>query len=264
MVPRLSGGSTLPRLLRHRSAPGPAPDQVLVVDGGSSDGTAGVARTAGWTVFGPAVGGWAAQINRDVAASRSAIASILPTDTPLPDDAVMRGVLAEERTVLAGLAAPLRGPETVRRGTSFHDWIRFWCAPPLFRPHLFWRGTRLPFGDHARFFRRARLLQVGGRDQRLRVMEDAGPYVRFGRTGRIRLVNRAVPTSDRRIVRRGAAASRGIIPTSDRASPDQVQSPDRQGGAPGQRAGPRPVNKGEPVAIQLGTAIGAARAWRGA
>ena len=184
----------------------PPADQVLVVDGGSGDGTVAFARAAGLTVIEPVVHGRAVQINRGVAASQAAIVCIPPADTLLPDDAVavMRRVLADRRTVLAGFTALLCGADTVRRGISFHNRIKTWYAPLLFRPHLFRRGTRLLFGDHALFFRRAQFLAVGGCDERLRVMEDADRCVRLGRIERVRLVNRVVLTSARRVARWGA------------------------------------------------------------
>ncbi len=212
VVPTLNEAAALPRLLRSLRVLHPPPDRVLVVDGGSSDDTVAIARKAGVDVIEPPVRGRAAQINRGVAACEAAIVCILPADTLLPDDAVavMRRVLADRRTVLAGFTALLCGPDTVRWGTSFHNWIKTWYAPLLFRPHLFWRGTRLLFGDHALFFRRVQFLAIGGCDERLRVMEDADLSVRFGRIGRIRLVNRVVLTSDRRVARWGALRANWI------------------------------------------------------
>jgi len=57
-------------------------------------------------------------------------------DTLLPDDAVavMRRVLADPGTALAGFTPLLSGPDQVRWGTSFHNWIKTWYAPLLFRP----------------------------------------------------------------------------------------------------------------------------------
>jgi GT2 family glycosyltransferase len=49
------------------------------------------------------------------------------------------------------------------------------------------------------FFRRADFLSVGGCDETLTVMEDADLCLRLCRRGRIRLVNRVVMTSDRRV-----------------------------------------------------------------
>jgi GT2 family glycosyltransferase len=130
---------------------------------------------------------------------------VLLADTILPDDAltVIRRTLANPQTAFAGFTPLIAGAETVRWGTTFHNWIKTWYAPVIFRPHLFLRGCRLLFGDHAMFFRRADFLAVGGCDETLTVMEDADLCLRLCRRGRIRLVNRVVTTSDRR-VQRGA------------------------------------------------------------
>jgi GT2 family glycosyltransferase len=101
----------------------------------------------------------------------------------------MRRVLADPETALAGFTPLLSGPDQVRWGTSFHNWIKTWYAPLLFRPQLFLRGVRLLFGDHAMFFRRADFLAVGGCDPTLLVMEEADLCIRFHRLGRTRLVN---------------------------------------------------------------------------
>jgi DNA-binding CsgD family transcriptional regulator len=110
---------------------------------------------------------------------------------------------------LAGFTALLSGPDRVRWGTSFHNWIKTWYAPLLFRPLLFLRGVRLLFGDHAMFFRRADFLAVGGCDPTLLVMEEADLCIRFHRLGRTRLVNRVVITSDRRVA---AWGYQGTVP----------------------------------------------------
>ena len=49
------------------------------------------------------------------------------------------------------------------------------------------------------FFRRPDFLAVGSCDPTLNVMEDADLCLRLGRLGRVRLVNRIVLTSDRRV-----------------------------------------------------------------
>ena len=89
-----------------------------------------------------------------------------------------------------GFTPLLCGPDRVHWGTSFHNWIKTWYAPLLFRPLLFLRGLRLLFGDHAMFFRRADFLTVGGCDPTLLVMEEADLCIRFHRLGRTRLVRR--------------------------------------------------------------------------
>ena len=197
----LNEAGSLPRLLRSLAALEPAPAAVLAIDGGSTDGSVGIVRAAGVRLIEHDARGRAAQINRAIAAARTTIVCILPADTLLPDDAVavMRRALADPRIVLGGFTSLLCGPDTVRWGTSFHNWIKTWYAPLLFRPRMFLRGGRLLFGDHAMFFRREQFLSIGGCDERLTLMEDADLCVRFSRIGRTRLVNRVVLTSDRRV-----------------------------------------------------------------
>lgn len=197
----LNEAASLPRLLRSLAALCPPPEEILAVDGGSEDGSAAIARAGGLRVVEHPVRGRAAQINRGVEEVSAPIVLVLHADTILPDDAmaVVGRVLADPGTSLAGFTPLLSGPDTVRWGTSFHNLIKTWYAPLLFRPHLFLRGARLLFGDHAMFFRRADFLAVGGCDATLAVMEDADLCIRFARLGRTRLVNRVVLTSDRRV-----------------------------------------------------------------
>ncbi len=197
---------SLPALLRSLRALDPAPAEIVAVDGGSTDGSIALAEGAGLRVLRDAPRGRAAAINAGVAQSRSAVTCVLHADTQLPADAValMRAALADPAVSLAGFTAVLRGPGGVLWATSFHNWIKTWYAPLLFRPLLFWRGLRLLFGDHAMFFRRADFLAAGGCDEAMLVMEDAELCVRLARLGRVRLLPRVVVTSDRRVAAWGA------------------------------------------------------------
>ena len=201
IIPMLNEAASLPRLIRSTAALHPPPAEIIAVDGGSTDGSVALAEAGGLRVIAFAGPGRPAQINHGVRQATAPLVMVLHADTILPDDAmaVVRATLADRRTALAGFTAVICGRETVRWGTTFHNWIKTWYAPLLFRPQLFLKGGRLLFGDHAMFFRRADFLAVGGCDETLTVMEDADLCLRLVRRGRVRLVNRLVMTSDRRV-----------------------------------------------------------------
>jgi len=205
VIPALNEAAALPRLIRNLRALEPPPAEILLVDGGSEDETAQLAADAGLRVIVHEQRGRAAQINRGVAEANSALVCVLHADTLLPDDAVevIRRTLADPGVALAGFTPLISGDDRVRWITSFHNWAKTWYAPLIMRPHLFASGVRLLFGDHAMFFRRADFLAAGGCDSAMEVMEDADLCIRMARFGRVRLVNRIVLTSDRRIAEWG-------------------------------------------------------------
>ncbi len=200
VIPAWNEAATLPRLARCLAALDPPPAEIMLVDGGSGDGTLEVAARLGIPVMVSAKGR-GRQANAGVAATKAPIVMILHADTWLPDDAMAVAVrtMADPKTVLAGFTAILAGPEKTRWVTSLHNWLKTWYAPALFRPWLFLRGGRLLFGDHAMFFRRTAFEAVGGFDAQLAVMEEADLCVRMVPQGRTRLLNRIVITSDRRV-----------------------------------------------------------------
>ncbi len=204
VVPMLDEAPALPRLARCLAALDPRPAEIIIVDGGSSDTSVAVAAALGLKVIN-AGKGRARQCNAGVAATTAPLVMVLHADTWIPDDAmaVVVATMADARINLAGFTAILAGPSKTRWVTSFHNWIKTYYAPALFRPHLFLRGGRLLFGDHAMFFRRADFESIGGFDEAMAVMEEADLCVRMARRGRTRLVNRIVITSDRRIERWG-------------------------------------------------------------
>ncbi|MBE7210106.1 MAG: glycosyltransferase [Gluconacetobacter diazotrophicus] len=201
VVPALDEASTIPRLARTLAALHPAAAEIVVVDGGSRDDTVALCRRLGLRVIEHDRAGRAAQINRGVSATISPLVCVLHADTVLPDDAVavMRRALADPRTALAGFTPLITGPDRTWWLTTAHNRLKTWYAPLLFRPKLFLRGARLLFGDHALFFRRADFEAVGGLDPSHDIMEEADLCARMAIRGRVRLLDRVVLTSDRRV-----------------------------------------------------------------
>src|ERR1700720_2218983 len=128
----LNQAAGLPRLLRSLAVLEPSPPDVLAVDGGSADASVAIAEAAGLLVVRHETRG-AAAINCGVQEATAPVICVLHADTLLPDDAVavMRRVLADPGTALAGFTPLLSGPDQIRWGTSFHNWIKTWYAPLL-------------------------------------------------------------------------------------------------------------------------------------
>lgn len=202
LIPTLDEEKALPNTITCIAAMNPAPDEVLLIDGGSVDQTITFAQKAGFRTLTSPKRGRGAQINFGVEHARSEIICVLHADTILPADAiaVIRETMADTATALASFTPRLAGPTGTRWGSTFHNYIKTWYAPMLARPHLFLRGVRLLFGDHAMFFRRAHYLEVGGCDERVVVLEEADLCIKLARFGRTRMVPRWAWTSDRRIV----------------------------------------------------------------
>ncbi|NTZ44116.1 glycosyltransferase [Altererythrobacter sp. SALINAS58] len=211
VIPMLDEAVALPRLVRVLGTLHPRPVEIIAVDGGSTDASRDIAQVAGWTVL-CAPQGRAIQINAGVEAARGPYVCVLHADTIPPDDfvAVIESSLADRSVALAGFTPIIAGPDRTRWGTTFHNWLKTWYAPLLVRPHLFLRGVRLLFGDHAMFFRREDYLAVGGCDPGTPVMEEADLCIKMAERGRVRLVGRAVHTSDRRIAAWGPVKANWI------------------------------------------------------
>ncbi len=203
----------LRRFHKTISALTPPPHEVVLVDGGSTDGSVVIAQELGFKVITSKIKGRAAQINLGIDNIQSPLVMVLHADSAPPVDCVtvIQHVLRDEKISLAGFTPLLSGPDKTRWLTSFHNWIKTWYAPLLFRPYHFIKGGRLLFGDHAMFFRRDDFIKLGGCDPSLLVMEDADLCLKFTKLGRTRLIRRITHTSDRRIEKWGGFKSNMIF-----------------------------------------------------
>jgi rSAM/selenodomain-associated transferase 2 len=205
IIPTLNEAKCLGRTLRHLSLLTPPAWEVLVVDGGSYDETIAIAQTAGVQVISALQCGRAAQSNQGAEVATGEILCFLHADTLVSDDlvTVIEQTLADKTVVAGGFISLMAGEKTTRWGVSLHNWLKTYYAPLLFRPHLFFQGLRLLFGDQVIFARRADFWECGGFDSNLPIMEEADLCLKIVRRGKIRLVNRIVQSSDRRVAKWG-------------------------------------------------------------
>ena len=207
IIPALNEAKALPVTMACLHRLDPAPAEIIVVDGGSGDGTAALAQVNGASLVLSATGGRAAQMNLGAAHATGDLLCFLHADTDLPTDfvALTTEVLADPKTALAGVISVMRGPRGVRRLTTAHNFLKTWYAPLLFRTVSFFHGCRLLFGDQVMVCRRADCEAVGGWSADQVIMEEADLCLRMvrGGFGRVRQVPRKVWSSDRRVAEWG-------------------------------------------------------------
>lgn len=218
IIPTLNEARALPRTLRILAHLDPAPHEVIVADGGSTDATATVVAAYGdrlpltWLVSERR--GRAAQMNAGAARATGEALCFLHADTSLPDDAlaVVAHTLADRRVAAGGFVSLMRGPTHTRWLTSLHNYLKTYYAPLFYRPYRFWvKGGRLLFGDQVIFCRADLFRTCGGYDDALPIMEEADLLLRLNDRGRIRQVNRVVESSDRRVAKWGFWRSHAIF-----------------------------------------------------
>lgn len=206
IIPTLNEAEQLDRTLRQLSLLKPPAWEVLVVDGQSEDQTVAISRSAGVQVLHAQQRGRAVQMNQGAKAATGEILCFLHADTIVPDDlvAVIEWTLADRAIACGGFISLMAGPQTTRWGVSLHNYLKTYYAPFLFRPHLFFKGLRLLFGDQVMFCRRADFWACDGFDPTLPILEDADLCRKLVRRGRICQLNRIVQSSDRRVARWGS------------------------------------------------------------
>jgi rSAM/selenodomain-associated transferase 2 len=212
IIPTLNEEICLGRSLRHLSLLEPPAWEVLVVDGGSEDETIAIAQEVGARVLDSNQRGRAVQMNLGAEAATGDILCFLHADTFVPDDlvAVIEQTLADQSVAGGGFISLMTGPQTTRWGVSLHNYLKTYYAPLLFRPHLFFKGLRLLFGDQVMFCRRTDFWDYGGFDSALPILEEGDLCLKLVQRGRICQVNRIVQSSDRRVARWGSLKATAI------------------------------------------------------
>ncbi len=159
--------------------------EIVVVDGGSSDGTAEMARQLGARVLsaGPSKAG---QMNAGAEKARGEVLLFLHADTRLPTKFEDKVLTAAARQ---GFCA---GAFTLQIDSA--DWgLRFIARFANWRARLF----RMPYGDQALFVPRQLFHEIGG-FANYPIMEDFELIRRLKKKGTIAILPESVKTSPRR------------------------------------------------------------------
>lgn len=185
-MPTLNEAAALPAVLDRVTE---AADEVIVSDGGSTDGTAEVARSRGVRVV-EGSPGRGPQLNRGAASADGDVLLFLHADTHLGD-----GALDAVRSAALG-GAP--GGGFLVRFES--DESRFHLGSRIV--NLRTRLTRCPLGDQAQFARSEVFAALGG-FREWPVLEDLDFARRLKRIGSPAILEPVATTSPRRFLEQG-------------------------------------------------------------
>ncbi len=193
VIPTLEEERHLPLRLRELEGLG----EVIVVDGGSRDGTVAAARAVPGVRVLSASRGRALQMNAGARLATGEVLLFLHADVSLPHDAT------------AWIAAALADPGVV--AGAFRTWTvgegrRPWLAPFLHLADVRSRWAKVPYGDQALFVRAEAFRRLGGFAEQP-LMEDVELGRRLSRLGRIRTVAARVRVSGRRYGARSIVAT---------------------------------------------------------
>ncbi len=190
VVPMLNEAATLPELIAHLSIWRERACEIVLVDGGSSDGSAQRARAAGLRVI-DSERGRALQMNAGAAVCRSEILLFLHADTRLPDgaDVAVRGALENTGLHWGRFDVRIDGRPAM---------LRVVAAAMNLRSRL----SGIATGDQAIFVRRALFEAVGGFPA-LALMEDIELSTRLRKHVRPVCLRQRVHTCGRRWEQRG-------------------------------------------------------------
>jgi rSAM/selenodomain-associated transferase 2 len=199
VIPILNEAAALPRLLEHmRSVGNQQGIEVLLVDGGSHDGSAAFARRSGFKVL-ECEPGRARQMNAGAAQAQGQLLVFLHADTRLPNVSI---------------------PDLLKRLEEYRrSWGRFdvtiegrslWLPVVAFMMNLRSRVTGITTGDQCLFITREMFDKVGGfPDQPL--MEDVEISARLKKLSPPLCLRHKVVTSGRRWDERGAWRTIGLM-----------------------------------------------------
>lgn len=190
IIPALNEATNLERLLPHLRVICPGAE-VIVVDGGSEDGTSAVLRRFPWVRCLSSNRGRARQMNAGASVAKQEVLLFLHADTLLPTE------------IEAAIVEAFRNPDLVAGRFD----VRFDNPRPVFTVIAFFinlrsRLTKICTGDQALFVRRKTFEKLGGYPD-IPLMEDVELAKQLKRLGGIACLRSKVTTSARKWEREG-------------------------------------------------------------
>lgn len=172
--------------------------EIIVSDGGSSDGTAALAAEMGCKVISAPLGR-GRQMRRGAELAGGDVVMLVHADTWLPAEAgrAALAIFREEGVVAGGFWKEFRDPPILMRGCLIKNWLRFRVAGRI-------------LGDQAMFIRREVLERIGGVPD-VALMEEFILCRALWKAGSLKLAKATVTTSARRFRQRGVLRTYALM-----------------------------------------------------
>lgn len=216
IIPTLNEQETLPLVLKQLQKVIDKGDEVIIVDGGSTDNTLEIIETFGFDLFKSKKQGRAAQMDFGARLAKGEYICFLHADTlpPAQLKSAIERTLRDEDVVLAGFTSIMKG-ETTRWFMSTLNYSKTYIIPFFYNPYAYlFKGLRLLFGDQLMFCRKSDYLESGGFDPKTLIMEEAELCIKINKLGSIKQIKDRVYSSDRRVQKLGNARALYIYVTT--------------------------------------------------
>lgn len=205
VIPAYNEEKYLPRTLASLAKLDRKPDEIIVVDGGSTDATANVARQNGATVIAVPHRGIGFARDKGLEKATGDIIAFTDADTVVPREWLTKIEETLSRPGIVGVFGTFRVPD----GWWVYRWYVNWFQPWLNQIY-YWFGIYMAPGQNMAFNRKVGLA-VGGFPEDFKIAEDIEMVTRLKKRGKVILRQDLIVSSSGRRGNEGPALMTRMI-----------------------------------------------------
>lgn len=199
VIPAYNEEKYLPKTLESIAGLDRKPDEVIVIDGGSTDKTLEIAKEGGARVITVRHRGIGRARQQGLVAAKGDIVAFTDADTVVPKDWLGKIVDTLSQNNVSGMYSVYK----VSDGTLLYRWIINYCNPFVF-PLGYFFGMLIVGGQNMAFWR-LKAIEAGGFPEEFKSVED------FEIMRRLKKVGRVIYRHDNRVISSGRRGNEGIV-----------------------------------------------------